>query len=119
MTNDIHHVIEFVEREEYIEEDYPTPVESYNARTKLPIPERGDIVEFGWQEKDGERVDEIHMDDDLDPDVDTGYGRSERYEVIDIDHHYHHAKKRSGPMSLATNCIEINTTVIIAPHEDG
>lgn len=119
MTDDLLHVLEFVEREEYITEDYPTPVESYTSGTELPVPTKGDVIDFGWWEKDGERVDEIDMEDNTSTDSDAEYTKSEqRYRAVDIDWHFHQNRTRSGPQSLATDRFEINTTVIVIPYED-
>lgn len=121
MTGDIMHAMEFVEREEYIRgqnEDgyYADHVFALTGSTKLVVPDTGDVVTFGWfeDEESGEKVERVDFEW-----TGVDYIKSQRYEVLDVDHHYHHRQTESDHSDgLAVNKIEITTKVIVTEYEE-
>lgn len=117
------HSVDFYERSEWESDEYPATIDGYQYDGRMHIPEIGELVEFGWQTRNGERVDELsekeHYQFDPDSDVETGYERSDEYRVIDVKTHYHRPKVRKSTRELIVNRLELTTDVIVEPVESA
>lgn len=113
MTDKTLTVVDFVTREQYIEEDYPKPVESYTSTSEIPIPRCGEHIDFGWYEEGGERVGRVHF-----ANRDIDYVRSQTYEVLDIDRHYHQSVKTNDSGSVVEDRMEVSITVIVTKVDE-
>lgn len=116
MTKELLHSLEFIDQAEYIDADYPSDVYTIQAPTDIPVPRKGETVEFGWHESDGERVERVHYNATYTGDAE--YVRSKLYTVVDVKHHYHHARHTDDSGSLVTDRIEVGTEVIVQPVEE-
>jgi hypothetical protein len=116
MSDDILHTIDFVEQEEYQTEKYPDYVFSTSGTMSLPVPSEGELVSFGWHTEDGERVERVDLHAAGHSSSNVGYERSETYEVVSVENHYHMAQKTSDG-KLAVNRNEVSTTVVVTKVE--
>lgn len=118
MTDDTLHTIDFVERDDYLSDDYPDPVLSLTAQTRLPLPAEGDHLTLGWYEDEtGERVGTVNFrqpSSDEPPD----YITSDEYRVAARDHHYHHARHDTDDGGVITDRIEVGVTIVLAAVDD-
>ena len=121
-AHELLHWVEFYEKDEWESEDYPKALDSYQHDGQFYVPDVGEIVEFGWFTRDGERVEELseeeHYKSNPDSGVEVGYERSPEYRVIGIKTHYNHSKVRKDSMTLLKNQLELTTEVIVALEEN-
>lgn len=113
MTDKTLTVVDFVTREQYIEEECPELVESYTATSNIPIPRYGEHIDFGWHEQGGERIERVHFTN-----RDVEYVKSQTYKVLDIDRHYHQSVKTNDSGSVVEDRIECNVTVIVSEVDE-
>ena len=111
------HWIEFYEKDEWESEDYPNSLDSYQYDQRLYVPDVGEIVEFGWFMRDGERVEELSEEEQYtnSTETDIDYERSPEYRVVDVKTHYNRSKVRKDERRLMKNRIELTTEVIVVP----
>lgn len=119
MTDEVLHTVEFIEREEYIEEEYPSSLYSVSARADIPLPRVGEVITYLWFEEGGERVDKVDIHESGQSSSDVEYERSQEYKVLDLDHNYHRNRQTGSDGTLTVDRIEVGTTVIVEAYEDN